>query len=196
MRTIGITGGIASGKSLIASALRNNGFTIIDADVIAREVVEIGRPALVEIAETFGTDYLLQDGHLNRSKLGALIFSNEAMRHKLNAIIHPYIRQEMRLQKSQADSAGQALLFMDIPLLYENQLVSLVDQVLVVYVSREVQLQRLMARDSISESAAQQRIDAQMPLADKKMKADFVVFNNGEASLALKQLELILDQLQ
>ncbi len=195
MKTIGITGGIASGKSLVTKKIFDLGIPVIDADVAARKVVEKGMPALQEIAEKFGLDYIQSDGNLDRKKLGTLIFSDSNQRQLLNEIVHPKVREWMQAEKEKYLNQGAEIIFMDIPLLYESEQ-SMVDQIIVVYVDKPVQLRRLMQRDKLSEAAAYERIAAQMPLDEKKARADYVIDNNGTEQDTLRQLAELLTQLR
>ena len=192
MKIIGITGGIASGKSLISTWLAAQNYPVIDADQIARAVVQKGEKALQEICNAFGSWVLQPNGELNRKRLGDVIFSNEKERIRLNQIIHPYIHQRINDQLNAYRDQGKPLVFVDIPLLYENKLESMFDQVIVIDVNRDVQIKRLMARDHLTQAEAAARIDIGIPLADKKARADFVIDNNGTHDEAFRQFCVIL----
>lgn len=189
---IGLTGSIASGKSTVSAMLRKKGFPIVDADEIARLVVEPGSPVLLEISRQFGEDIVNEDGSLNREKLGGLIFGNDEERQKLNGIIHPAIRQEMLRQKDEWLSKGANTVIMDIPLLFESKLQSFVDKIIVVSVSPEIQKERLIARNVLSQEEANARIRSQLPMEIKEQGADAVLFNDGTQEETVKQLECVL----
>jgi dephospho-CoA kinase len=189
---IGLTGGIASGKSTVSNMLREFGFPIVDADIISRQVVEIGERAYNEIVKAFGEDVLQQDGTLDRIKLGSIVFNDELKRKQLNNIVHPAVRSTMLEQKEQYLQAGAKAVILDIPLLFESQLTYMVDKTIVVYVNRSIQLQRLMERNDFSEPEALARINSQMPLQEKKELSDEVINNNGTLQETKAQLEHIL----
>ncbi|AJO22282.1 dephospho-CoA kinase [Weizmannia coagulans] len=193
-KIIGLTGGIASGKSTVSNMLKTKGFTIVDADIAARKVVEPGEPAYEQIIEAFGEGILLQDLTLDRKKLGALIFADEALRMKLNSIVHPAVRAWMTREKDRAIENGKKTVFLDIPLLFESRLTYMVERTILVYVDEETQLKRLMARNGLSEKEAQMRIRAQMPLSEKKALADAVLDNNGSLEETKQQLEKIVSE--
>jgi len=190
MRVLGLTGGIGSGKSMVAQMFAELGAVVIDADQLAREVVEPGQPALQEIASTFGPDVLLPDGRLDRPKLAGIIFSDPAERAKLDAITHPRIRERMEGQ-IEARRSGRGVLILDIPLLYENNRTNMVEKVIVVWVDAQTQLQRIRQRDGLSAEAARQRISAQMPLDAKRARADHVIDNTGGRDETQRQVEAI-----
>ena len=189
---IGLTGSIASGKSTVSTMLKRKGFPIVDADKIARQVVELGSPVLQEISRVFGESVLQADGSLNRVKLGEIIFNDEEMRQKLNGIIHPAIRQEMLKQKDEWLAGGANTVIMDIPLLFESKLQSFVDTIIVVSVTPEIQKERLIARNVLSEEEADRRIQSQLPVKEKEKAADAVLFNNGTVEETQKQLDSLL----
>jgi len=192
---VGLTGGIACGKSTVSGMLEARGAAIVDADRIARDVVLPGQPALQDIREAFGDDVLLADGTLNRKALGAVVFGDEAARRKLEAILHPRIRAEMARQMADWNEREPGrLVVVDIPLLYESGLDKRFDfeEIIVVYVPREVQLERLMKRDGLSSEAAEQRLDAQMPIERKKELADVVIDNSGSLEQTEAQVEAYL----
>lgn len=189
---IGLTGSIATGKSTVSAMLKAKGYPIVDADEIARLVVEPGNPVLAKIATAFGADILREDGTLDRGKLGARIFNNEADRLALNGIIHPAVRSEMIRQKEQWLKNGANTVIMDIPLLFESKLQSYVDRIIVVSAKPEIQLERLIARNNLSEEEANARIASQLPVIEKEKDADAVIHNNGTLRDAENQLEAIL----
>lgn len=190
MRVLGLTGGIGSGKSMVASMFSQLGADVIDADQLARDVVEPGQPALDEIATAFGRDILLPDGRLDRGKLARIIFADPVARGKLNAITHPRIRE--RMDAAIAARASQpGVLIADIPLLYENDRASTVEAVIVVWVDPATQLRRLLERDGLTEEEARQRIAAQMPLDEKQARADVVIDNGGSRENTKRQVEAI-----
>ena len=193
-KIIGLTGGIASGKSTVSNWLISQGYPVVDADIAARRVVEPGMPALREITEAFGRDILLEDGTLDRKKLGAIIFSDEEKRQTLNAIVHPAVREWMRQETERAFSEGASVVIMDIPLLFESKLTHMVEETVLVYVSMETQLKRLMDRDGYSEADALARIHAQMPIDDKRKLADYIIDNNGPVSETIEQVKEIMKQ--
>jgi dephospho-CoA kinase len=190
---IGLTGGIATGKSTVSNMLRELGIHVIDADQVAREVVEPGKPAWQEIKEHFGEAVLLPDGQLNRPKLAEIIFNDGSQRKILNGIIHPYIRQEMDRKTEEALQENEVVV-LDIPLLFEGGREKEVDKVLVVYVPEEIEVRRLMERDQIDEDYARQKIASQMSIEEKKRRADAYIDNSGSREETKKQLLSILQQ--
>lgn len=189
---IGLTGGIACGKSTVSRMLAARGAHIIDADKIAREVVLPGKPALQQIVETFGSQCLHEDGTLNRKYLGSIVFHDEAARKKLEAITHPAIRQEMMRQIAYWEEADpQGLTVADIPLLYESGWDKryAFSDIVVVYAPRSVQLERLRKRDGLSEEEAVARLNAQMPIEQKRKLADVVIDNSGSLEETERQVE-------
>ena len=147
-RVLGLTGGIATGKSTVVSIFRALGFPIVDGDEIARLIVEPGKPALAAIADHFGSAVLFENGELNRKKLGEMIFSNPTKREALDQLLDPYLREAI-LQQVAEKKQEAPLVIVDIPLLFERKYESVVDQVAVIYVPESVQLARLMAREQI-----------------------------------------------
>ncbi|MCY7791620.1 dephospho-CoA kinase [Bacillus haynesii] len=190
---IGLTGGIASGKSTVAQMFQQCGITVVDADVIAKEAVEQGMPAYQKIAETFGQGVLLETGDIDRRKLGEIVFANEEKRLRLNAIVHPEVRKMMIKQRDEAIRAGERFVVLDIPLLYESGLEHLTDKVIVVWVPLELQLERLMKRNQLNEDEALNRIHAQHSLDEKKKRADAVIDNSGSLKDTEAQLHQLLD---
>lgn len=190
MTVIGLTGGIASGKSTVANYLKENGFAVIDADIAARQAVEKGTEGLRKVAQTF-PGVLNEDGTLNRKALGTIIFNDKAQRDSLNEIVHPIVRRLMDEEKAAALSEGKVVV-MDIPLLYENELEHTVDEVWVVYVSYDIQKMRLMKRNELSESEADARINSQMSMDEKRDKADIVIDNCHDLNSLYKRLEALI----
>ena len=189
---LGLTGHIASGKSTVAKALSRLGALVVDADLVAREVVKKGSPLLAEVVGRFGDDMLMADGSLNRAALGHIVFSDPEALTALNNIMHPVIRRVacQRLEQARKASAAPLIVY-DAALLFEVGADALVDKVLLVVVDEEVQLQRLMARNGFDQTEALQRINAQQGLSEKKQKADYIIDNSGtEAELVAKVAEL------
>lgn len=189
---IGLTGGIASGKSTVSKMFQGFHIPVIDADIIAREVVEPGKEAYNDIVKAFGKEVLEENGELNRPKLGSIVFHNEDKRLLLNNIVHPAVRKEMNAQKDRYIRENAQAVVLDIPLLFESKLTSLVDQILLVYVDNEMQMKRLMERNHFTEEEAKARITSQMPLQEKIALADKVINNNGTIEETKAQLSNIL----
>jgi len=177
---IGLTGGIATGKSSVSAFLASKGALLIDADVIAREVMLPGHPVLAAAVQRFGQAILNEDGTLDRKKLGSIVFQNPEERKALEAITHPAIRKEMRERAAVYElEHPDKLVVSDIPLLYESGLEDAFEEVMVVYVPRSVQRERLMSRDEMTAEQADARIDVQMDIEHKKQRADVVIDNSG-----------------
>jgi dephospho-CoA kinase len=190
VRLVGLTGGIASGKSTVSEMFRALGAEIIDADQVARDLVRPGQPALAEIAERFaGT--VDAAGHLDRAALAERIFSDPADRAALNAILHPRIQAEVRRRTEALQLLGVDLVLYDAALLIENGLHHAMDKVVVVWLPRDVERARLMARDGLSEAEAEARLQAQAPLDDKRAVASWVVDNSGTRKQTQAQVEAI-----
>lgn len=189
---IGLTGGIASGKSTVANMLIDKGITVIDADIIAKQAVEKGMPAYRQIIDEFGEDILLENGDIDRRKLGAMVFTNEQKRLTLNSIVHPAVREEMLKRRDESIANQETFVVLDIPLLFESKLESLVDKIIVVSVTKELQLERLIKRNQLTEEEALSRIRSQMPLEEKVSRADNVIDNSGTLEETKQQLEEIL----
>ncbi|KAG8903443.1 hypothetical protein FRB99_003265 [Tulasnella sp. 403] len=177
MLVVGLTGGIASGKSSVSGIIAAHHIPIVDADLISREVVAPGTPGLARIIKEFGPEVLQEDGTLDRMKLGQIIFNDDAKREQLNGILHPAIRRAMMLQVAKFWLKGEKICVVDVPLLIEAGLSRFMGRVVVVY--WEIQLQRLMKRDGSNREAAIARVNAQLPLADKLDYADHVIDNSG-----------------
>ncbi len=191
---IGLTGGIASGKSTVANMLRDKSIPIVDADVVAREVVEIGTDSYKKLVSEFGQEILNSDKTLNRPKLGSIIFQDQEKREKLNSIMHPSIRTSMKEKTQKYIEDGHEVVVMDIPLLFESKLTHLVDKTLLVFVTEKTQLKRLMERNDLTEKEATDRIQSQMPLSEKVKLSHAVIDNNGSLTKTEQQLNEILDE--
>jgi len=179
IRVIGLTGGVATGKSSVARFFLSKGAPVIDADQLAREAVEPGSRGLAEVAAVFGTGVLAPDGRLDRKRLGELVFSDSARRSQLEAILHPEIKRLAEERIASVAKTGQRVVFYMAPLLIEAGVTDRVDEVWVVTVRPEVQLERLVQRDGISREQAQRMIDSQMPLAEKERYGRIVIDNSG-----------------
>ncbi|GFN87754.1 transposon ty3-i Gag-Pol polyprotein [Plakobranchus ocellatus] len=179
MFLVGLTGGIACGKSTVAKIFKEEyGCPVIDADIIARQVVEPGKPAYTKIKEVFGDGVFLSTGEINREKLGQIIFNDEVKRHQLNAIVHPAIKSEMLWQIVCTALKGHQFAILDIPLLFETrQMLPFVSFSIVVYCDEDQQLARLMQRNDLDEQAAQARISSQMSLKKKCELCTYVIDN-------------------
>lgn len=194
MRVIGLTGGIATGKSTFAALLRARGVPVVDADALARAVVEPGTPALAEIAREFGAEVLRPDGTLDRKRLGERVFADAGARRRLEEITHPAVRAAMLAETLRLAGEGHALVFYDAPLLYEVGLDAVLDSVVVVWAPRALQRRRLVERDGLSPEEAEARLAAQLPVDEKAARADRVVENAGpEAELSAKADRLLED---
>lgn len=193
---VGLTGGIASGKSTVSSMFTSLDIPVIDADKISREVVEPGKDAYEEIHRVFGADVFKEDQTLDRKRLGAIVFADEEKRKQLNAIVHPAVRREMLQQRDHYVGNGEKCVILDIPLLFEGNLTGIVDKTIVVSVDEDVQLDRLMKRDQSTKEEAKQRIRSQIPIKEKARLADAVIDNNGSKIDSYNQLENILKKWQ
>lgn len=190
---IGLTGGIATGKSTVSEMFKEMDIPVVDADVISREVVEPGELAYEKIVDTFGEEVLHPDGTLNRKKLGSIVFGDEQKRKQLNEIVHPEVRKKMISERDRYVQEGHPIVVLDIPLLFESKLTHFVDKTLLIYVDEDIQLKRLMNRDQSTKEEALQRINAQFPISKKLELADAVIYNNGTIEETKEQL---LEQLK
>ena len=195
MRIIRLTGGIASGKSTASAMLAQMGATVIDADALAREVVEPGSPALAEISRRFpGT--VDADGRLDRAKLADRIFGQERERTALNAIVHPRVHEAFLKRAGELAKQGLEVILYDAALLFENDLDQIMDGVILIAVPPEVQISRLMERNGLTQREAEDRIAAQMPLEEKARRARWVVNNSGDLSATRARLTKIWDEIR
>lgn len=176
MFVVGLTGGIASGKSTVSKTLRQLGAAICDADKIAKELQEAGTEVWQEITHTFGPDILLNDGSLNRQALGEIVFNDNDARQKLDSIVHPKVMERVNMVIAESNAR---VVIVDAPLLIEAHMTAMVDEVWVVSVSEQLQLKRLMQRNNLDEREALARLRSQMPLSDKLKYADKVIDNSG-----------------
>jgi dephospho-coA kinase len=191
MFKIGLTGGIASGKSTVLTYFKDKGIPYIDADIVAREVVEPGTEGLKAIVDTFGSNVLQDDGTLNREALGAIVFHNEEKRQLLNSCLKTHIRNRIMELTSQYEQGNTPILIYDIPLLIEGEWYTMMDEVWLVYVNETTQIERLMNRNGYTREDAIVRINSQMRLDDKRAYADVIIDNNGTPSDLTAQLNTI-----
>lgn len=197
MVIIGLTGSIATGKSTVSTMLRDAGMPIVDADVVAREVVEPGTHTLEAIKLAFGPG-VIENGVLNRSQLGNIVFGNQSELQRLNAIMQPAIRSVMADKINFWRTQHVPVLILDIPLLFEREYDKNyhVDKIIVVSADPEVQLARLKSRDSLDERQAKNRMRTQMPIAEKVARADYVINNNGDKSQLKVQVDNLIEKLK
>lgn len=178
MKVIGLTGGIASGKSTASAYLRELGAAIVDADAISRASTRRGGAAFEAVCAAFG-DILGADGEIDRRKLGGIVFADEDARRKLNSIVHPAVMAESRAQIENARASGVKVCILDVPLLFETGMEKLCDETWLIYVPREEQIRRMAERDGLDAAAAAARIDSQMPLEEKLKRADVAIDSSG-----------------
>ena len=195
MKLIGVTGGIASGKTLVTDYLTALGAPVVDADVISHKVTEPGSPVLKEIAAAFGEGYLDENGELKRQKLGDLIFQREEYRLKLNAILHPKIGSSIQEELRRCEEAGEAVVIFSAPLMVEGGRNSMTDEIWVVALNPGEQIRRLMARDGIDEEAANARLQSQSSLEEKLAIADRIIDNNGSVEETKSQVKALWEEI-
>ena len=193
-KIIGITGGIASGKSTVTNFLRHKGFEVVDADALVHQLQKPGGRLYQILVEHFGEKILLENGELNRPILASLIFSNPEEQEWSKRTQGEIIREELAALRNQL-TRTEALFFMDIPLLFEQEYASWFDEIWLVYVNRDVQLDRLMKRDQISKEAAESRLNSQWPLERKISLASHSLDNNGNQEQLIAQVVQLLDEM-
>jgi dephospho-CoA kinase len=194
---LGVTGGIASGKSSVTRMLEEMGAPLIDLDLLAREVVEPGKPAWKEIVGCFGKSVLLRDGKLDRKELSRVVFEDPEKRKKLEGFTHPRINEEF--EKRVEEISGRVpdpIIQAEVPLLFEVGLQHRFHRVLVVYIPPDMQIRRLMRRDGISRAAAVRILKAQLPIDEKARRADFVIHNEGTLEETRAQVEEVWKKLK
>jgi len=194
IRVVGLTGGIATGKSSVARFLMEKGAVVIDADELSRVAVSPGRPALKRIVAEFGADMLLPDGNLDRRRMRSAVFGNDEKRRLLEQIIHPEIKRLAEESIAAAAASGHRIVFYMAPLLIEAGVTGRVDEIWVVTARPEIQLQRVMERDGISSTEAQKIIDSQMPLAEKERYGRVVIDNSGTPEETRKLVDIIWER--
>lgn len=193
-KIIGLTGGIASGKTTVSNYLKDRGYTVLDADRYSRQTTAKNGPALPQIIEAFGEDIVNDAGELDRKQLGSIIFNDADKRRTLNEIVHPLIRQMMNADEAKFVQEGHV--FLDIPLLFENGLDQRCDFVVTVFVDRDTQIKRLTERDDLTTEEAEARINSQMPLTDKVMKSKYRIDNNGNLDALYEQIDRFTEELE
>lgn len=193
-KVIGLTGSIATGKSTVSKMFGEFNIPVIDADQLSRDVVEQGQPAYREIVDTFGEAILQENGQIDRKALGRIIFTDDQKRKELNGIVHPEVRKEMLKRRDKYKEEKRKAVVLDIPLLFESELMDYVDVILVVSVDESTQLDRLLERDQSTKEDAEQRIKSQLSISEKRKRADAVIDNNGTIEGSFQQLKDILRQ--
>jgi dephospho-CoA kinase len=197
MLKVGLTGSIAVGKSFVLDVLRELGARTIDADAVAREVVEPRTAGLNAVVDEFGTEILKPDGSLNRAELGSIVFADEAKRQKLNSILHPFIiaRQD-EIMRQWEEHTPDAIAVVDAALMIESGGYRRFDKLIVVHCQPEIQIERLMKRDDISHEEAERRINAQMPQEEKKRHADYLIDTSEGFDRARQQTAAVWQELR
>jgi dephospho-CoA kinase len=196
MLIVGLTGGIASGKSTVSRMFEQAGIPVICADELAREVVRPGSQGLAEIRRTFGEDVLDVAGNLDREAMAQLVFQDRSKRKILESIIHPRVAEEQEKRLAALESQGYSIAVVDIPLLYESGWERFVDLVVVVFATRTTQAERLMDRDGMAADDARSRLDAQMPIEEKRKRADRLVDNGKTLAHTRTQVESLIEELR
>ena len=192
---LGLTGGIASGKSTADEFFKKKKIPIIDSDLIAHKIMEIGQNGYKAVVDYFGTDILNDDQTINRRKLGGIVFNDKAKLKKLNELTHPLVHQEIKQQMARYRANQENLVVIDVPLLFESGFESLCNGVLVISITPELQIERLMKRNAFTKKEAIARINNQMPLSEKEKRATYVVANTGTIDDLEKKLSDLLQEI-
>ncbi|RBR30767.1 dephospho-CoA kinase [Enterococcus cecorum] len=185
---LGITGGIATGKSSVVQHFIDLGFPVVDADIIARHLLDQNMPAYNEVVKVFGSEILQENGEINRQALGALVFNHPDKLKQLDELMAPFLQESILAAIKQA-SQNQKLVIVDVPLMYEKGYDEWMDQVAVVYCTPNQQLKRLMQRNQLTEKEAKQRIDSQLPIEMKKLLAEVVFDNSNDLTQTIQQVD-------
>ncbi|KAL5983813.1 hypothetical protein ACLOJK_017907 [Asimina triloba] len=196
MRIVGLTGGIASGKSTVSNLFKASGIPVVDADVIARDVVRKGTGGWKKVVATFGDEILQENGEIDRAQLGQIVFTDPAKRQLLNRLLAPFISSGIFWEVVKLWFKGSKVVVLDIPLLFEAKMDQWTKPIIVIWVDPETQLQRLMSRDDISVEQAKNRINAQMSLDSKRTKADIVIDNSGSLDDTREQFKRVLTEVK
>ncbi|WP_028326013.1 dephospho-CoA kinase [Desulfatirhabdium butyrativorans] len=192
MLVVGLTGGIATGKSTVSAMLQERGAHIVDADRIARQVVEPGLPAWKGVIEAFGREILLADGSIDRVSLGQIVFNDSLARKRLDEIVHPFVFEAMAHELVRIEASNpEAIAVLDVPLLIESGMHRNLADVLLVYAPEPIQMRRLMARDRLSEEEALCRVRSQMPIEEKRLLATIVIDNSGDRASTAGQVDAV-----
>ena len=189
MKIVGLTGGISSGKSTVSTYLKQLKIPVIDADEVARKVVEPNSQGAIEIRKFFGNDVFEEDGNLNRQKLGVLVFSNAENRQKLDELLQPLIKSMILEEIEEYRQKGENMIVLDLPLLFEKQYEELCEEIIVVYIPKELQLERLMKRNQYTKQEALSRIDSQLSIEEKRKRATVLLDNQGTIQQLYHQVE-------
>lgn len=195
-KIIGLTGGIATGKSTVTTMFLDRKIPVIDSDKIAKSLLDKGQEAYQEIIDLFGTDILATDQTINRQKLAKLIFNNDEARQELNAIVHPKVKQVIHSEIARLKAFDPEFIVVDVPLLFESEFDQFCDVTLLVYARRKDQISRLTMRDHIDEEYAKQKIKAQMPLSKKKERADFIIDNSKSILETRKSFDKVISAIR
>ena len=193
---VGLTGGIATGKSTVTRMFLDQGIPVIDTDKIARDLFHHDTEVYRDILAHFGEDILLTDHTINRKKLGKIVFANKQKRDTLNGIVHPHVYKMVDKEIELFEELGKSIIVLDIPLLFETGYEGRCDKTIVVYTTKEKQLERLMERDAITKEYAQMKIDAQLSMDEKMEKADYVIDNSHSILHTKKDFNSILEELE
>ncbi|WP_290773992.1 dephospho-CoA kinase [Anaerofustis sp.] len=194
MKVIGLTGSIGTGKSTASKILKKEfDIPIIDADVISREAVQKGSIGILKIKDAFGSDFILNNGELNRVKMGNLVFNDNKARELLESIIHPVVMNRYDTLVRKYKEEGHSYVVYDCPLLIEEDLIGVVDVVMLIYSNKDIQLQRVMLRDNLTEEEALKRIYSQMSIDEKKRYADIVIDNSGTVESLREKIGYVYD---
>lgn len=195
MKWIGLTGGIACGKSAVAAHLRSKGWPVVDADALAHAALSPGETSYNDVVSIFGPNILNDDRSINRKALGAIVFTDKEKLEKLEQAIHPWVQVQTQKKRKEFESSGAKMAFYDVPLLYEKNLHAQFDDVIVVACDEALQIERLKKRNSFSEDEARRRIAAQMPLIEKVKRTSYVIYNNGSLSELAQNVDSILSKI-
>ena len=193
---LGLTGGIATGKSTADKFFEEKNIPIVDCDEIAHNIMNVNKPAWKDIKEVFGEKYLNEDQTINRKKLGKLVFNDTTKMKILNEITHPRIFQEMESQIAQYKSEGYSLIIVDAPVLFESHSEKYYDKTLVISLPQDLQIKRLMARNNLTKEEALSRINSQMSLKEKEARATYVIENTGSVEDLYKKLNELLTKIK
>lgn len=190
MIDVGLTGGIASGKTTVSKKLKELGAIILDADEAAKNALAYGTPCWEKLKDWLGPDFFMQDGNLDRTKLANYIFTDAGARQKLNRIVHPFVKKSMEEKRGQLMQQHPRDIFIwDVPLLIETGMYKLVEKVILVTVPEKIQIKRLMIRDKLTYNEAKSRLDSQMKLEEKKKYADYIIDNSGLVADTYQKVE-------